>query len=100
MLREPGSGTRAIFEAALARLGVAPGSLDIALELPRNEAVISAVQAGLGATAVSANAAVAGLEAGLLAKVAIDLPARRFLAIRQLGRRPSHAGAALLASLG
>ena len=99
VLREAGSGTRAIFEAALAQLGMAPGALDVALELPRNEAVISAVQAGLGATAISANAAVAGLEAGLLVKVAFDLPARRFLAIHQAGRRLSHAGAALLASL-
>ena len=100
VLREAGSGTRAIFEAALMQIGVAPDALDVALELPRNEAVISAVQAGLGATAVSANAAVAGLEAGLLVKVALDLPARRFLAIHQAGRRLSHAGAALLAGLG
>ena len=99
VLRESGSGTRGIFEADLARVGVAPGLLDVALELPRNEAVISAVQAGLGATAVSANAAVAGLEAGLLAKVAIDLPVRHFRAVQQKGRRASHAGSALLASL-
>ena len=99
VLREPGSGTRGIFEADLARLGVAPGGLDVALELPRNEAVISAVQAGLGATAVSANAAVAGLEAGLLVKVAIDLPVRLFRAVQQKSRRPSHAGSALIASL-
>lgn len=99
VLREPGSGTRGVFEADLARIGVEPGALDIALELPRNEAVISAVQAGLGATAVSANAAVAGLEAGLLVKVAMTLPARRFLAIRQSNRRLSHAASALLAIL-
>lgn len=99
VLREPGSGTRGIFEADLARIGVPATSLDIALELPRNEAVISAVQAGLGATAVSANAAVAGLEAGLLVKVAMDLPVRHFRAVQQKARRPSHAGAALLASI-
>ena len=99
VLREPGSGTRGIFEVELARIGVPPASLDIALELPRNEAVISAVQAGLGATAVSANAAVAGLEAGLLVKVAMDLPIRHFRAVQQKTRRPSHAGAALLASI-
>ena len=99
VLREPGSGTRAIFEADLAAIGVAPGLLDVALELPRNEAVISAVEAGLGATVVSANAAVAGLEAGLLVKVGIDLPTRMFRAIRHESRRPSHACAALLASM-
>ena len=99
VLREPGSGTRGIFEADLARIDVPLDSLDVALELPRNEAVISAVQAGLGATAVSANAAVAGLEAGLLVKVAMDLPVRYFRVVQQKSRRPSHAGSALLASI-
>ncbi len=83
----------------MGQLGVDVGALDVALELPRNEAVISAVQAGLGATAVSATAAVAGLESGLLAQVAMALPVRRFLAVQQAARRTSHAGAALLASL-
>lgn len=99
VLREPGSGTRTIFEAALAELSVAPSPLDVALDLPRNEAVISAVQAGLGATAVSANAAVTGLEAGLLVQVPMALPDRRFLAVRQAGRRLSHASSALVAAL-
>ena len=99
VLREPGSGTRGMFEADIAHVGVASGMLDVVLELPRNEAVISAVQAGLGATAVSANAAVAGLEAGLLVEVAIELPVRQFRAIQQKARRASHAGSALLASL-
>lgn len=98
VLREPGSGTRSIFESDLKAIGLDPADLKIALELPRNEAVISAVQAGLGATAVSANAAVAGLEAGLLAQVPLDLPVRTFRAIRHANRRPSHACEALLAA--
>lgn len=99
VLREPGSGTRSIFEADLVALGLNVAALRVGLELPRNEAVISAVQAGLGATAVSANAAVAGLEAGLLVEVPIALPSRAFRAITLKGRRQSHAAAALLASM-
>ena len=44
VLREPGSGTRSAFEAALAAAGLAPGALPVALELPSNEAVRAAVE--------------------------------------------------------
>jgi DNA-binding transcriptional LysR family regulator len=57
VLREPGSGTRSTFEAALEGFGVSPGALRVALELPSNEAVRAAVEAGLGATAISASVA-------------------------------------------
>jgi DNA-binding transcriptional LysR family regulator len=53
ILRERGSGTRAVFEQALERLGIRPRQLDIKLELPSNEAVRAAVEAGAGATAIS-----------------------------------------------
>src|SRR3982074_2845372 len=56
VLREPGSGTRSTFEAALQGFGVSPGPLRLPLELPSNEAVRAAVEAGVGATAVSAAA--------------------------------------------
>src|ERR1700730_15025167 len=36
ILREPGSGTRSVFENALAQRGIAPGRLRVALELPSN----------------------------------------------------------------
>ncbi len=45
ILREPGSTTRAIFEAALASRGIAPGEI---LEIGSREAVREAVAAGLG----------------------------------------------------
>src|SRR5215472_17038416 len=54
VLREPGSGTRSVFEQALARVGIPLDALRIAMELPSNEAVRAAVEAGLGATATSA----------------------------------------------
>src|SRR5260370_23571522 len=53
VLREPGSGTRSAFEAASEGFGVSPGALRVALELPSNEALRAAVEAGLGATATS-----------------------------------------------
>jgi DNA-binding transcriptional LysR family regulator len=78
VLRERGSGTRAEFEAGLVARGTDPGTLKVVLELPSNEAVRGAVEAGLGATALSASVAAPSLEAGLLALVKIALPTRRF----------------------
>jgi len=48
VLREPGSGTRSAFEDDLSQLGIEIGSLRIQLELPSNEAVRAAVEAGPG----------------------------------------------------
>ncbi len=96
VLREPGSGTRVVFEDALRALGVA-SLTNVALELPTNEAVRAAVEAGMGAAVISASAAVAALEAGILAQVPIDLPARAFRLIHHNERQPSHAARALIA---
>jgi DNA-binding transcriptional LysR family regulator len=82
VLREPGSGTRAIFEAALTGLGHAPADLDLALELPSNEAVCSAVVAGAGVTVVSKLVVAYALKAGVLKQVKLDLPRRRFFSLR------------------
>ena len=46
ILREPGSGTRSIFEAALPAFGLEARDLAIALELPSNEAVRTTVRGG------------------------------------------------------
>ncbi len=97
VLREPGSGTRSVFEAALRAAGVAPAALEVALELPSNEAVRAAVEAGLGATAISASVAAPSLEAGLLHRVPVSLPQRQFHVLRHTERHGSRAAAALLA---
>jgi DNA-binding transcriptional LysR family regulator len=60
VLRERGSGTRSVFEDALAELGV-KAALRVALELPSNEAVRSAAEAGLGAAVISASIAALAL---------------------------------------
>ncbi len=97
VLREPGSGTRAMFEAAIAPHRPA---LRVALELPSNEAVRAAVEAGLGATAISASVAAPGLDSGRLHLVGFDLPDRDFTVVRHAERAPSSAAQALLLALG
>ncbi len=97
VLREPGSGTRAMFEAALPGLGLATTDLAIALELPSNEAICAAVAAGAGATAISRLVAANAIAAGRLATVALPLPRRRFLALRHKERYLAKAAAAFLA---
>src|SRR6202047_3617505 len=96
VLREPGSGTRSPFEEGLQGFGVSPGALRVALELPSNEAVRAAVEAGLGATAISASVAAPSLEAGLLRQVNFPLPEREFHVLRHRERYKSRAADALL----
>ena len=96
VLREPGSGTRSVFEDALAQRGIDPARLRVALELPSNEAVRAAVEAGMGATAISASVAAPGIEAGLLRQVAFALPVREFHVLTHNERNRSRAAAALL----
>jgi DNA-binding transcriptional LysR family regulator len=97
VLREPGSGTRSEFEHALAGFGLALPDLRVALELPSNEAVRGAVEAGLGATAISASVAGPSLEAGLLRQVRLPLPERSFYALRHAERFQSHAAETFMA---
>jgi DNA-binding transcriptional LysR family regulator len=96
VLRERGSGTRSAFEAALTKAGFDPHRLNIALTLPANEAVVTAVAAGAGATAISASVAEPFLQAGSLRQIAFDLPARPYYLLRHKARYRSKAGDAFL----
>jgi DNA-binding transcriptional LysR family regulator len=96
ILREQGSGTRSIFEAALPQLGVDPHDLDIVLELPSNEAVRAAVEAGAGVTVISRLVVESALRAGSLVTVAVDLPKRRFFVLRHRERYVTQAERELL----
>lgn len=97
VLREPGSGTRSAFEAALTDVfGLSPAGLRVALELPSNESVRAAVEAGLGATVVSASVAAPALESGLLHLVGLDLPERAYSVLRHRERQPGAAAEGLL----
>lgn len=97
VLREPGSGTRSVFESALAHLGVKPDALRVRLELPSNEAVRAAVEAGLGATVISASVAAPSIEADLLYQAAFRLPEREFHVLRRKERYRGRVAEALLA---
>ncbi|MEN5053283.1 LysR family transcriptional regulator [Brevundimonas naejangsanensis] len=102
-LREPGSGTRSEFEAALPR-GIAAFDLKTALVLPSNEAILTAVAAGGGAggglvTAISELAARPLIEAGRLVRLPLDLPERPFYRLRHRERGASRAAEAFAAAL-
>ncbi len=94
ILREIGSGTRSTFAEALAAAGRSIDDLDVALELPSNEAVLAAVAAGPYAGAVSEAAASAMIAAGRLVAVDCPLPPRAFTLLRH---RERHLTAAALA---
>lgn len=99
VLREAGSGTRSEFEVALAERGLATDRLKVALELPSNEAVRAAVEAGAGAAAISELVAEPGLHAGRLKAVDFQLPDRLFHTMRHRERYHSKAGRAFLDSI-
>jgi DNA-binding transcriptional LysR family regulator len=86
VVRETGSGTRSILETALSQLGVGPEDIDIALELPSNEAVRGAVEAGSGITIISKLVVAASLQAKTLVAVDVALPKRQFFALRHRER--------------
>jgi DNA-binding transcriptional LysR family regulator len=96
VLREQGSGTRSVFEQALTGLGVRLTDLRIAMELPSNEAVRAAVEAGMGATAISASVVASSIEAGLLHAVPLKLPDRHFYELHHAERYHSRAAEALI----
>ncbi|WP_346915162.1 LysR family transcriptional regulator [uncultured Roseibium sp.] len=97
VLREPGSGTRSAFEAAMEGLGVAPSAFDVVMELPSNEAVLSAVRSSRVASAVSSVVAAPWIAAGGLARVNFELPARSFTLLSHKERHLSRAAEQLLA---
>ena len=97
ILREPGSGTRSAFASALAAAGLPPGTLDVALEMPSNEAVLAAVEAGAGAGVLPETVVAAPLRAGTVALVPFALPARTFRVLRHKERYRGRAADALLA---
>lgn len=95
ILRERGSGTRAVFEHYLRDNDYDPAQLSVALELPSNEAICSALTAGQYATVLSALAARAHLAAGTLKQAPLTLPPRHFWLLTHHERYQSHAFKAL-----
>nr|WP_281405433.1 MULTISPECIES: LysR substrate-binding domain-containing protein [unclassified Mesorhizobium] len=73
-------------EQALRTMGFDPSALNIALVLPSNEAVLSAVLAGRCAGVMSRSAADPHVATGWLAVFPVSLPPRAFIAIRHKER--------------
>lgn len=96
VLREAGSGTRSEFEAALMAHGLTIETLNVVLELPSNEAVRAAVEAGAGATAISEMVVESALQAGTLKAVPFALPERLFHTMQHRERYHSKASRAFL----
>jgi DNA-binding transcriptional LysR family regulator len=90
------SGTRAAFVKALDALGIPVGRLNIAVELPSNEAVLAAVLAGAGVTILSARVCADIIKAGTLKRLPISLAPRSFYAVQRADRYRSRAVSALL----
>lgn len=86
VVREPGSGTRKVLEAALAGFGLARDDIDIGLALPSNESVRSAVASGAGATIISKLVVANLLSSGGLIALKLSLPSRQFFAVRHKER--------------
>ena len=86
ILREQGSGTRSVFEDAMRASGYNPARLHVALELPSNEAICSAVRSGDYVTAISELVAAPHLKAGTLVKADFALPQRQFLMLQHNDR--------------
>lgn len=100
IMREPGSGTRESLEEGLRAAGVAPEALSVALTLPSDEAVLSAVEAGAGVSALSECLVQPALDAGRLARGPLGLPERSFFLLRRRGGYLTRAAEAFIGLLG
>ncbi|UGV24718.1 LysR family transcriptional regulator [Rhodopseudomonas boonkerdii] len=86
VMREPGSGTRSVFEAALRAHNVDPARLDVVMTLPSNEAVLSAVRHSAAATALSEAVVAPFLHNGDLHALPFALDLREFTLLRHKER--------------
>jgi DNA-binding transcriptional LysR family regulator len=100
ILREPGSGTRKMFELALKKRGLRLAELTVQLELASNEAIQTAIESGLCATAISELVVEKSLAAKTLVRLEGEVAKRSFYILRHKERHVSKAEAALLASIG
>lgn len=96
VVREPGSGTRAVLEKLAQDEGLAWRELNIILEIPSNEAVREAVEAGVGAAVLSRHVVATALEVGSLRALPLDVPPRQFMMVRRRSAKASETQSALI----
>ncbi|ESQ83078.1 hypothetical protein AEAC466_14540 [Asticcacaulis sp. AC466] len=100
VVREAGSGTRLMLADHLKGMGLALDAGNIVMELPSNEAVRTAVEAGAGLSLISALVASRAVRAGLLQGHDIGLAPRDFYVLRRRERGQTRAETAFIAALG
>ncbi|OCP02296.1 MULTISPECIES: LysR family transcriptional regulator [unclassified Ensifer] len=96
VLREEGSGTRAMFLQSMRDHGADVDRLKVELELPSNEAVLTAVGSGPFVTAVSRLAAQPFVDSGRLVELPFELAERSFELLTHRERQFSHAARAFV----
>ena len=94
--REPGSGTRSTLDRYLLALSIDPAALDVALVLPSNESVRTAVEAGAGVAVLSSLVVAPAIKAGTLHAGPLAFDARPFYGLRHKERYRTNAADALL----
>jgi len=94
ILREPGSGTREVFERELRLRSIDPANLDVMLVLPSNEGVLSAVRGSEAVTAISESVAAPFVEEGQIVLLDDEVTSRQFTILRHRERRLSAAAKA------
>jgi len=90
LLREQGSGTRRVMEAALEKAGLKTKDLEVVMELDSTEAIISSVESGLGIGFVTRAAILPRLPLGKIATAKIKglrIP-RNFSLVYPAGPKP------------
>jgi DNA-binding transcriptional LysR family regulator len=98
--REQGSGTRQVAESLLAENGLEPQELRVVVELGSGEAVVSAVEGGLGIAIVSRHVAKKAIALGTVAQVdCVGLPLERPLYVVVPKGTPTRAAEAFRAYL-
>ncbi len=95
--REKGSGTREAFEELIQSVAPPGHAPRVVLELPSNESLRTAVEAGAGLAVLSSLVARASIKAGALAPLPFSLPKRPFYILSHRQLYTSRAAKALLA---
>jgi len=100
VMRESGSGTRQVSESFLCDHGLDPAELRVAVELGAGEAIVSAVEGGLGVAMLSSHVADKALKLGTVVRVDLAAPpvVRTYFAVLPKGT-PTHAAEAFSAFL-
>ncbi len=99
IVREVGSGTRRLLEYFMKSRRIDWDEVNIALELPSNEAVRLAVEAGAGVTLLSEYVVNSSVKSGVLKLIPVELPVRKFRIITHKNRQLSNVSQAFLETL-